>query len=65
MSMHLEFETHSWYKGFAIQDYRKQYSGVEGRWCAVTDNGNTYIIDMLESDTLKQLKQLITNYRSK
>lgn len=61
--MYLEFEPHSWYKGFAIkftkmgQDYHQ--------WSAYTDDGNTYRVVELETYTLKELKQLINEYRSK
>ena len=65
MSLHINFEPHSYYKGFAIEDYRAQASGVDGNWSAVTDNGNTYRVDMLEANTLKELKQLITEYRER
>lgn len=63
MSLHLEFEPHSWYMGFAIQDYRAEATGVDGKWSAVAANGNTYSIDMLEAETLKDLKQQIKQYR--
>lgn len=65
--MHLEFEPHSWYKDFAIQ---KRYEGKpfisfnEPKYIGYTDNGNTYRIDELKADTLKELKQLITEYRN-
>lgn len=70
MSLHLEFEPHSWYKGFAIKKtithLHKQFEGAVYfyNWQAYTDNGNTYQIDELEASTLKELKQLITEYRS-
>lgn len=70
MSLYINFEEHSWYKGFAIKDYgrlTKENSGNARsyRWEAYTDDGNTYRIVELEADTLKELKQLITEYRSK
>lgn len=70
MSMRLEFEPHSWYKGFAIQDNRELTLETEHglspyQWIAYTDNGNTYQIDTLKSQTLKDLRILINDYRSK
>lgn len=63
MSLQLEFEPHSWYKGFAInftpmgRDYHQ--------WTAYTGDGNTYWIIEIEAYTLKELKQLITEYRER
>lgn len=75
MSLHLEFEPHSWYMGFAIQDYLGQDhprlknpntgEAISMRWRAYTDNGNTYRVDELEADTLKNLKRQIKEYRGK
>lgn len=72
MSLHLEFEPHSWYKGFAIYDNRDYHiqATVGGalsphKWHAFTDNGNTYRIDELASYSLKDLKLLITDYHKR
>lgn len=93
MSLYIEFEPHSWYKGFAVRldpnhndpcvfryDIDKKhcivhgysinpfYNNCEGfapKWSAVTANGMTGYVDTLESDTLKDLKQRITDYRAK
>lgn len=64
MSMHLEFEPHSWYYGFAI---KKEYliADPESRqiaWLGFIDDGNTYSIVELEADTLRNLKQQIRGY---
>ena len=73
MSLSLNFEPHSWYKGFAIQDnsnrhlpkiYQPSTEGLPS-WYAVTANGMTGYLDEFEAGTLKELKQLITEYRSK
>lgn len=66
MSLHLEFEPHSWYMGFAIKDNRfKSYGDPKNRdtWEACTDDGNTYQVVELGADTLKDLKQQIKEYR--
>lgn len=70
MSLYINFEPHSWYRGFAIKERATDNKGVaqdmrEYTWQAVTDNGNTYRIDEINAYTLKELKQRITNYRSK
>lgn len=73
MSLHLEFEPHSWYKEFAIKDNRAQghdqrklerpLKNDEGfRWSAYTANGMTGYIVERHADTLAQLKELITKY---
>lgn len=68
MSMHLEFEPHSWYMGFAIKqndrhDARNNIAMYE--WDAFIDNGNTYRIDEVNARTLKQLKFKIREYHLK
>lgn len=70
MSLYIEFEPHSWYKGFAIRDNKA--SGYDNanlennyRYTAYTDDGMTYRIIEKQADTLKQLKQQITDYRNK
>ena len=62
MSLYINFEPHSWYKHFAIQDFRKEATGVEGKWSAWTDDGNTYRVIQLEADTLRELKYKINKY---
>jgi hypothetical protein len=67
MSLYLEFEPHSYYKGFAIKRNLRYRDGSHPNklfWQAFTDNGNTYRIDEIKAFTLKELKQLITEYRS-
>lgn len=69
MSLYINFEPHSWYRGFAIRDCRheliEETGKLAGVWNGITDDGNTYRIVDLEARTLKELKQLITEYRSK
>lgn len=73
MSLYINFEPHSWYKGFAIKDnrandyadYANKVVGYIHRWEAYTDDGMTYRIIKRNADTLKQLKQQITDYRNK
>lgn len=59
MGLHIDFEAHSYYMGFAI----KKNKGA--KWEAYTDNGNTYQIDVLEARTLEQLKHKICDYHLK
>lgn len=59
MSMHLEFEPHAWYMGFAIKDDRAE-GGT--RWHAYIDNGNTYRIDIVKAETLAELRRGIQRY---
>lgn len=76
MSLHLEFEPHSWYKEFAIKNNwtqghdqshleRPLKSGEGFKWSAYTANGNTGYIDELHADTLRELKQKITAYHAR
>lgn len=65
MSLHLEFEPHSWYMGFAIKKDQEPYSVNETPrtiWRGYIDNGNTYQVDEEAAYTLKLLKQRIKNY---
>lgn len=65
MSLSLDFEPHSWYKGFAIRNYRTEsetHRENAYNWYAYTDNGNTYQVDMLQADTLQELKDAINAY---
>lgn len=68
--MHVNFEPHSWYMGFAIKDNGELTGDNPGnargyRWEAFIDNGNTYNIDDVEADTLKALKFNIREYHVK
>ena len=63
MSLHLGFEPHSWYMGFAIQKTEANNHPYPYIWQAYTDNGNTYTVDDLQAYTLKGLKQQIKQYR--
>lgn len=68
MSLYIEFEPHSWYKGFAIKkdNIGHNYKGtLLNIWLAVTANGMTGYVDELTAPTLKDLKQRITDYRAK
>lgn len=76
MSLHLEFEPHSWYMNFAIKNNREQrrdqsnlerpIANDEGfKWSAYTDNGMNYQIVEFHADTLKQLKSQIKDYTVK
>lgn len=64
MSMSLEFEPHSWYMGFAIEDNRADWPSDEA-WRGYTDDGNTYRIDELEAASLSDLKWRIRQYHLK
>jgi hypothetical protein len=71
MSLCINFEPHSWYKGFAIQK-RTLEKDVNANtpinyylWQAYTDDGNTYRVVKLSALELQGLKHLITEYRSK
>ncbi len=65
MSMYIEFEPHSWYKGFAIEKPEHNDPENYSKYYAYTDDGMTYRIVEKQADTLKQLKQQITDYRNK
>lgn len=63
MSMHLEFEPHSWYRGAAIEKTAHKSGWF---WTAYIEDGmRTYSIIEVTASTLKELKQKITKYRSK
>lgn len=73
MSLHINFEAHSWYMGFAIEDCRGEYSGgkdwdgkplMNARWYGVTANGMTGYLVELEAETLADLKRKIKGYRN-
>jgi hypothetical protein len=61
MSLHLDFEPHSWYMNFAINHECKDGEHKDD-WRAYTDNGNTYRVDELYAFTLKELRQKIRTY---
>lgn len=66
MSLHLEFEPHSWYKGFAIKP-RQRFclnKKVWYQWEAVGLNGNTGYIVHLHASTLASIKNSITAYNN-
>jgi hypothetical protein len=63
MSLHLEFEPHSWYMGFAIKrDSQRTADGTISIWSAYTDDGNTYRIIEREANTLERIKDKIRKY---
>jgi len=64
MSLHIDFEPHSWSYGFAIKDDRATHNDPENYhlWNAYTDDGNTYQVVELGADTLDRLKQKIRMY---
>lgn len=69
MSLHIDFEPHSWYRGFAIKHNNQNLApGMVHTinpflWSAYTANGITGYVDTLEAQTLRDLKTLITDYR--
>lgn len=70
MSLQLEFEPHSWYKGWAIEKTGCAHNDITNwEWNAYTDDGMyTYAVLELHATTLKQLKNRINehiNYKSK
>ncbi len=69
MSLHLEFEPHSWYMGFAIKKIRhdifRRHYITKYTWYGVANNGMTGYIDTLEAETLKDLKKQIKEYKDK
>lgn len=62
MSMHLEFEPHSWYMGFAIKKAVEPSNHTRILWKGFIDNGNTYQIDTEEAYSLGLLKERIREY---
>lgn len=64
MSLHLEFEPHSWYKGAAIQ--KQTQAGVNYKWLAFVEDGvNSYSVITLAGHTLAGLKEQITEYHKR
>lgn len=59
MSLHLEFEPHSWYMGFAI---KQGTANPNTEYLAVTANSNTGYVDSLEAKTLADLHEQIKHY---
>lgn len=69
MSLHLEFEPHSYYRDFAIKQNtpwgmltNNASDKIVSKWSAYTANGMTGHIVELEADTLRELKEQITTY---
>jgi hypothetical protein len=56
---------HCFIHGKGATHYQTYCSGYAPKWSAFTDDGNTYRIVELQANTLKELKQLITEYWSK
>lgn len=71
MSLHVNFEPHSYYKGFAIKkrtlerDVQKDTPINYYLWQAYADDGMTYNIVNLHATTLQELKARITEYRER
>ena len=64
MSLYINFEPHGWYKGFAIQKTNIDKNDItDYPYNAYWDNGITGYLVELHATTLKEIKQLITNYR--
>lgn len=64
MSLHLEFEPHSWYMNAAIKDDRTDVTNPVLRWYGVLLNGMTGYLVEFNAPTLTELKRLIKNYQS-
>ena len=66
MSLHLNFEPHSWYMGFAIQkDYEANSDTPRTLWRAYTDDGNTYRVIEFCRYQLQLVKEDIRNWHLK
>jgi len=69
MSLTLEYTSHSWYKGWAIN--KNTLTKMQPlKWTAVTDDGvYSYAIISVSAKTLKELKEKITekdnNYKQR
>ena len=59
MSLYLDFEPHSYYMGWAIEKPEHNDPENYSKYYAYTDNGNTYRVDELQADTLRELKEKI------
>lgn len=64
MSLSINFEPHSWYRGFAIKKTEAVNHPHPYIWEGFTDDGMTYRIVELRAYTLAALKKQITEYRS-
>jgi len=62
MSLHLDFEPHSWYMGFAIKRNKNSQYITDYPWQAYTDDGNTYQIVKRHAGQLHELKAQIRAY---
>jgi hypothetical protein len=65
MSLHLTFEPHSWYMGFAIRTPQTLFFDNEEPapyWLAYTDDGNTYRVIELHAATLAELRHRIRDW---
>lgn len=58
MSLHLEFDPHSWYKGWSIKKNAPKHI-LEYPWSAYTTNGMTGYTEEIHANTLRELKQQI------
>jgi hypothetical protein len=72
MSLHLEFEPHFHYMGFAVYDNRNytlqgDVGGLPSqyRWHAFIDNGNTYRVDEVKAYDRSELRRVIREYHLK
>ncbi len=64
MSLYINFEPHSWYRGFAIKDDRHDITEQQP-WQAYGVNGMTGYIVTIGGGTLAECKQRITDWHSK
>lgn len=64
MSLQLEFEPHSWYKGFAIKLDPKASNEDNWKWYAVAANGMTGFLVEFEDSTLRGLTDQVNGYLS-
>lgn len=63
MSMHLEFEPHAWYMGFAIQKTGTHKNDITNYpFIGYIENGMHYQIDKRHASSLKTLKEQIREY---
>ena len=63
MSMHLDFQPHSWYMGFAIQKTGIDKNDItDYPFNAYIANGNTYMVDDVHGATLDKVKTNIREY---
>lgn len=62
MSLQLEFEPHSWYKGFAVKLNQHTSREENWKWYAVAVNGLTGFLVEFEDSTLRGLTDQINTY---